>query len=302
MNKYMIETVDLTKQYGSQKALDHVSIHIAKGEIYGFVGRNGAGKTTFLKLLCSLIDKSSGEIRINGNTDLASEAGNIGALIEAPGIYPKLSAYRNLYLKCLLVGVKHPHKETKRVLEEIGLGRVGNKQSGAFSLGMRQRLGIGMAMIGDPEILLLDEPINGLDPQGIVEVRNLLLSLQKKGTTIIVSSHLLDELKRVANRFGIIESGKMVKEITNEELHDMARQCYKLRTNNNTKAIDVLKGLGYKEIEASNDYITVNDKNFESAKAVKQLVEKGIGVEEVFESKEDSENVFVRMMGGVTYA
>ncbi|MDD8049039.1 MAG: ATP-binding cassette domain-containing protein [Thomasclavelia sp.] len=302
MSQYMIETKNLTKKFGAQVACNDLSIHVAKGEIYGFVGRNGAGKTTFLKMLSSLIYPTSGEILIDGKP-ISETFGNIGVLIEEPGIYPKLSAKRNIILKAISCGMKNPEEEAKRVLQIVGLGSVGNKHAGAFSLGMRQRLGLGMAMVNDPEILLLDEPINGLDPQGIIEIRNILLNLKKQGKTIILSSHILEELEKVADRFGIIESGKMVKELDNEGLYELSEKVIKIKTDDNSKAKSIIENLGYKNISESKGYLLVTQsKKIDTIEITKTLVNSNIGVVEIFEQAEDSEDVFVKMMGGVTYA
>ncbi len=180
MSEILLETKDLTKQFGHHKAVDNVNVHIKKGSIYGFIGRNGAGKTTFLKMISGLSGPTRGEVHLFGYTgkDLCRVRSRIGCLIEAPGLYGNMSAYDNLMIKCKLMGIKKSGY-IEELLEQIGLADAGNKKTKKFSLGMKQRLGIGLALVGEPDLLVLDEPINGLDPQGIAEVRDIILKLQK---------------------------------------------------------------------------------------------------------------------------
>ena len=218
--EYILTTDSLTKIYGEHRAADSVSLHIKKGDVYGLIGRNGAGKTTVLKMICGLSRPSSGSITFQGKTgaELGRIRDKIGALIETPSLYLKLTAYQNLKIKCNLCG-KNDDEYIRSLLKQVGLENVEKKITQNFSLGMKQRLGIAMALVGDPEFIVLDEPINGLDPQGIAEMREIIHRLSKeRGMTVIVSSHILEELAKVADAFGIINDGKLIDEFTADEL------------------------------------------------------------------------------------
>lgn len=217
-----IVTKDIVKKYDGQNVLDKVSLSVFEGDIYGLVGRNGAGKTTFMKIVCGLSSPTSGSMSILGADPLTkgSESfSKIGSLIETPCFFPYMNATDNLMLKCICCGIDAPDKHIKELLELVGLQNVRNKHTRDFSLGMRQRLGLAMALIGNPELLVLDEPINGLDPQGIAEIRSLILKINREtGTTIVISSHILSELSKVATRYGILDCGKLVYENSREAL------------------------------------------------------------------------------------
>ena len=213
---YYLETKNLNKRYRSFEAVKNMNVHLKKGDIYGLIGPNGAGKTTLMKMIIGFANPTSGEILI----DETQGTKKIGNLIESPGIYGHLDAFDNMMLKAKALGV-YDKKEILELLDFVGLSGAGNKKAGKFSLGMKQRLGIALALLGDPEILILDEPINGLDPQGIIEVRELILRLkEERNMTIMISSHILGELQKVANVFGIISGGELIMEITNEELRE----------------------------------------------------------------------------------
>ncbi len=219
---YILTTDSLTKQYKNVKAVDSVNLHVKKGDIYGFIGRNGAGKTTTLKILSGLSHATSGDFCIFGMNSSLMRSRNmfskIGILIEEPGLYGDMSAYDNLKMKCLCSGIKDKEYISK-LLYMVGLGNVGKRHTKTYSMGMKQRLGIAMALVGNPEILILDEPINGLDPQGIAEIRKTLLYLNREqGKTIIISSHILEELSKIATHYGIINNGRLVAELTPDEL------------------------------------------------------------------------------------
>ena len=219
--EYVIETSGLVKRYGLKKAVNNVSIHVKKGDIYGLIGKNGAGKTTLMKLLLGLTFANRGEMKLFGSDLLNKERSKIGALIEAPGLYTGDTAYGNL--KRFGILTDSTEEEIFDILKLVGLDNVGKKKVKAFSLGMKQRLGIGIALLGSPELLILDEPVNGLDPQGIKEVRDTLLKLNEKGVTVLISSHLLDELGKIATKFGIMRDGELVDEISAEEIEGMGR-------------------------------------------------------------------------------
>lgn len=299
---YLLETDKLTKIYGKQKAVNGVNVHLEKGAIYGFIGRNGAGKTTFLKMICGMAKPTSGDITLFGkkNNDRASEMKRIGVLIEDPGIFPGMTAYDNLKLKCKAAGI---NKEgyIEGILKTIGLEKVGKKKTGCFSLGMKQRLGIGLALVGDPELLLLDEPINGLDPQGILEVREMLTTLVKeRNMTIIISSHILEELSKVATHFGIIDNGVLIKELSNEELVNECRERIKLITDGSSEAAaEAIKALGINKMNI------IDDSNIEILEAfdsvpemVFALAEKKIRVKSISVANDSIEEYFIKLTGG----
>ena len=212
---YIMQTKGLTKIYSNTKAVDNVSITLEPGDIYGFVGKNGAGKTTFIRMILGLSKANEGSFDFFDGEPLETAKRKIGSLIETPSIYKNMSAKDNLLMYCTMLDVDK--KCIGELLETVGLTDTGKKKAADFSLGMKQRLGIAMALVGDPELLILDEPINGLDPKGIVEMRELLISLKNKGKTIFVSSHYLGELEKIATRYGIIASGRLVEELTREK-------------------------------------------------------------------------------------
>lgn len=215
----VLKTVDLSKKYGKRFAINNVNITIHKGEIYGFVGRNGAGKTTFIRTILGIAKKDNGEIYIFGKKDSSNERMKIGSLIEQPALYVSMTAKDNLAIQAKMLGIKEG--KVNDVLELIGLLEAKDKKVRNFSLGMKQRLGIGLALLGDPELLILDEPTNGLDPQGIKEIRELIIKLNKeRNMTILISSHILGELAKIATCYGIIDEGKLVDEFTSEKLEE----------------------------------------------------------------------------------
>ena len=210
---YILTTENLTKTYDKKDAAKNINIHIREGEIYGLIGRNGAGKTTVMRMISGLSRPTSGSYQIHGENK-----NGIGVLIESPGIYKNMSAKENLKLKCIAMGCDSD-EYIEGLLKTVGLEDTGKKNAGSFSLGMRQRLGIALALVGDPKMIVLDEPINGLDPQGIVEVRQTLEKLkEEKGITIMISSHILDELGKLADSYGIIHNGELVDEFSNDSL------------------------------------------------------------------------------------
>lgn len=221
---YVLKTFGLSKKYKKQLAVNDANMTISRGDIYGFVGENGSGKTTIIRLITGLIFANEGSFELfgvsNNSKDIYTARRKVGAVVETPSIYPNMSAYDNLKMQCMILGIPVGEK-IKHTLEDVGLGYTLNDKKHArnFSLGMRQRLGIAMALLGDPEFLILDEPMNGLDPAGIVEVRELILKLNReRNITFLISSHILSELSLVATKYGIISKGHIIKEITSDEL------------------------------------------------------------------------------------
>lgn len=301
MSEYILETTSLTKKFGKKTAVDAVEMHVKAGEIYGFIGRNGAGKTTFLKMIANLLHKSNGDIKLFGSTDLTPARGRIGVLIENPGLYPAMSAYDNIKMKCILLGIKDSDKKIKELLELVGLEKVAKKNTKNFSLGMKQRLGLAITLVNDPELLLLDEPINGLDPQGIIEIREILLKLQKRGMTIIISSHILEELGKIANRYGVIASGALIKELTRDQLEELSKNAIQVEVDDVAESIRVLKKLNIDNYDHEDNIFRIYDLNVDRAKLNSTLVVNGVLVSSIFEQSESVEELFVDMMGGANY-
>lgn len=244
MGSVILQAQALTKEYKHTVALDHIDLQIEKGKIYGFIGQNGAGKTTFLRLITGLAFPTSGTLSLwekSGRTELQEQRKRIGCMIETPALFPTMTAYQNMEVQRIQRGI--PDKEIiRKTLEMVGLNDTGRKIVRNFSLGMRQRLGIAIALLNTPEFLILDEPINGLDPAGIVEIRNLLKSLNKEyGMTILVSSHILEELYQTASDFILIDNGKIIEEISEHELNEKCKRHIAIKTADVQKAMLVLE-------------------------------------------------------------
>ena len=207
MNRYILETKELTKKFGRQKAVDNLSLQIEKNSVYGLLGPNGAGKSTTLKMITGMLHKTSGEILFEDKPWSRADLEKIGALIEMPPLYDNLTAWENLKVRTLLLGL--PDSRIKEVLEIVNLKNTGKKKSGQFSIGMKQRLGIAIALLNHPRLLILDEPTNGLDPLGIQELRDLIKSFPEQGITVILSSHILAEVEQIADHIGIINNGRL---------------------------------------------------------------------------------------------
>ncbi|MBR4655476.1 MAG: ATP-binding cassette domain-containing protein [Oscillospiraceae bacterium] len=298
---YILATHELTKVYGQKEAAKDVNLHIREGQIYGLIGRNGAGKTTIMRMISGLSTPTRGSYSLFGKTgpEMRKELRNVGVLIEHPGLYPRLSAYENLKIKCLGMGLK-PEGYVEELLKLIGLEDTDRKKpSGAYSLGMRQRLGIGLALVGDPRILILDEPINGLDPQGIVEVRRILARLRdEKGITIMISSHILDELSKLADAYGIIHEGTLMDEFSVEELHKRSEQYVLIRTDDDEAAVKALAGIGFKAVSSERDGLRVTERMDETPAMARAIVEAGVGLRELCEHTFSLEDYYLSVTGG----
>lgn len=301
MSELLLQTRNLTKQYGRHRAVDDVNMHIKKGAIYGFIGRNGAGKTTCLKMISGLSTPSYGEIEMFGykGKDLQKVRSRVGCLIEAPGLYGNMSAYDNLNIKCKLTGIKKKGY-IDELLKTVGLDTVGEKKTKHYSLGMKQRLGIALALVGEPDLLILDEPINGLDPQGIVEVRETIQKLAKeRGMTICISSHILEELSKIATDYGIIHNGCLVQELTREELMKKCSERIELTLDNPKQAIPVLDDMGFNSYQViDKEHIHIFERLGESASLNMELAKAGIPVKGISITSEELENYFLRLTGG----
>ena len=299
MNENVVEINNLCKTYKDTKAVAHVNMTIKKGDIYGFIGRNGAGKSTTLKMIVGFIFPTSGQIKLFGESRNKFTDRRIGSLIENPGLYPNLSAYDNMELKAIALGLK----DKEKIIELLNLVKLDYKSKKIvkkFSLGMKQRLAIALALLGNPDLLILDEPINGLDPEGIRQIREVIQYLnENKKMTIIISSHILGELSKIATRYGIIRDGQMIEEISAKELDQKCRDYLLLKVEQVEKAIPLLENdLGiYDYIVHENNEIRIYD-NIESSKINLVLTKHNIKINQIYYQKQDLESYFLEKIGG----
>ena len=290
---HILTTGGLTKKYGDKVAAGDINIHIRKGEIYGLIGRNGAGKTTIMRVISGLSRATSGSYQFNDETKRG-----IGVLIEEPGVYKNRTAFDNLKIKCIAMNC-FSKEYVNELLEIVGLADTGKKKVGSFSLGMRQRLGIALALAGDPGLIVLDEPINGLDPQGIVEVRETLEKLRdEKGVTIMVSSHILDELGKIADSYGIINNGELIAEFTREELLQRCGKYLTIHTDDNEKAADIIRSMGVESVTVHADGVRIDDIPENAAQINKALVDGGLAVDDFHATNLSLEDYYLRLTGG----
>ena len=299
--EYCLETQALCKTYGRFRAVDNLSMHVPRGAIYGFVGKNGAGKTTLLRVICGLQAPSAGGYALYGVPHTARTIGAVrrrmGAVVETPSIYYDLSAAENLKQQYRVLGLPS-FSGIPALLELVGLQDTGGKKARHFSLGMRQRLGIAVALVGDPDFLVLDEPTNGLDPQGIIEVRELILKLNREfGITVLISSHILDELSKLATHYGFIDGGRIVQEISAEALEAACRKCARLTVSDVRALARMLDRLGFEYQIVSETqadvFGTVNVTQLTLA-----LAEEGCEVVSMQERDESLESYYVNLVGG----
>ena len=303
MKNYIIETKNLTKVYGEQTVVNSVNLHIEKGSIYGLLGRNGAGKTTIMKMILGLTDISNGEVSVFNQNIKGNEKKiypRIGAIIETPGFYPNLTGTENLEIFAMLRGTAFPNA-VKNALEVVGLPYKDKKLFGNYSLGMKQRLGIANAILHDPEVLILDEPTNGLDPIGIAEVRDFIKDLSvKKGKTILISSHILSEITLLADTVGIIDKGVLLEENSMEELNKKNRKYIILEVSDLSKAATILEkefGITNYSVE-DNNHIRIYSHGLDMAKINKSLVMNEISVISSQICNDSLEDYFKKITGG----
>lgn len=297
---YALETEKLSKSYGRFKALDGLDVHVPQGAIYGLVGKNGAGKTTLIRIICGLQSPTSGGFSIYGVPSAGrvnSARTRIGAVVETPSIYSDMSARDNLRMQYRVLGLPS-EADIEKLLKLVGLSDTGRKKAGHFSLGMRQRLGIAVALAGSPDLLILDEPINGLDPQGIIEIRELILKLNRElGITVLVSSHNLDELSRIATHYGFINEGRTVREISRQELDKACRRCMRLVVRNMPAFCKVLDESGLDYMVASPSEAEVYGQ-ISISRLAAAMTEAGGELIAVQESEESLESYYMNLMGG----
>jgi len=297
---YILTTDNITKKFRHVTAVDAVSIHVVRGEVYGLIGRNGAGKTTLLKMLATLSFPTSGSFTITGRNGETKQQmmPKIGVLIEDPGIYQNLTAIQNLKAKALAFGMKDDNY-LNQLLQLVGLANVGTKKVKNFSLGMKQRLGIALAMVNSPDLLLLDEPINGLDPQGIAEIRTLIKRLcTERQITIIISSHILDELAKIADRYGIIHQGKLVDEATNEDLLSRCKAYAFFRTSDPEKTKTVLASLGISDYTFTGDHFEIRERVDEMGAISMALAKADVQTLEMKKEGQSLEEYYFQLTGG----
>lgn len=299
--EYCLTAERLSKHYWHFKALEGLSIHVPKGSIYGLVGRNGAGKTTLIRLICGLQSPTSGEYILYGkrNTEkgITEARRRMGAVVETPSIYSDMTAEENIRQQYLILGIPS-FDGIRELLELVGLEDVGKKKAKNFSLGMRQRLGIAVALAGDPDFLILDEPANGLDPEGIIEMRELILRLNReRQITVLISSHILDELSRLATHYGFLDQGRMVKELSAQELESACQKCVRLRISDTKALSQALErvGLEYKirSHEEADVYGEVN-----LSQLILDLAKEDCQVFGIQEHNESLESYFMGLVGG----
>lgn len=237
---YAVETAALTKRYKNKAAVNKVDLKVREGAIYGFIGRNGAGKSTTLKMLCGLAEPTEGDIKLFGKpVNDPAAARRIGCLIESAGLYPNMTARQNMIMKAKCMGLAD-EKSVERILAVTGLSETGNKKAKHFSMGMKQRLGVALALLGNPDLLILDEPINGLDPEGIREIRQLIWQLNEEGKTFIISSHILGELSRISTHYGIIKDGNLIEQVSREELERKCKDYFQIEVNDVKRALPLI--------------------------------------------------------------
>ena len=299
--EYVLTTRALSKHYGNFKALDHLSMKVPKGSIYGFIGKNGAGKTTLIRLICGLQIPSGGEYTVygikNSSKELHEAQRRMGAVVETPSIYLDMTASENLKQQYILLG-KPSYEGVEELLALVGLDHTGSKKAKNFSLGMRQRLGIAIALAGDPDFLVLDEPVNGLDPQGIIEIRELILKLNReRQITFLISSHILDELSKLATHYGFIDKGRIVKEMSADALETACRKCIRIEVSDTRRLARLLdsENLEYTIISQTEaeiyGHIDITDMAL-------KLSKENVKIITMNEKDESLESYYIRLVGG----
>lgn len=298
---YIIETKDITKKYGKYQVLNKLSVHIKENSIYGLIGKNGAGKTTLIRIICGLQDPTNGTYFINKIDNKAKNISlvrkKIGAIIERPSIYEEMNAKDNIICQMKLVGLTN-YQDVSKILDVVGLSNVGNKKVRYYSLGMKQRLGIALALVNNPNILILDEPINGLDPEGIIEIRELILKLNKeKNITILISSHYLDELSKVATHYGFIDKGRIIEEISSEELNKKLTSFIELKVNNLKSFTNYFKNNNIPYEIKDNNIINIY-KDYNIQKFITELTNNNLEIESITKKNESLEEYYINLIGG----
>ncbi len=303
--EYVLTTEGLSKSYGKSKVLNDLSMHVPKGSIYGVIGRNGAGKTTLIRLICGLQEPTVGKYTLLGKKgtekEIVKSRRRMGAVVETPAIYTNMTARENLKQQYRILGLP-TFAGIDELLEMVGLAEAAERKTSKFSLGMRQRLGIAIALCGDPDLLILDEPMDGVDPEGVVQIRELLLNLNReKQVTIVVSSHVLEELSKVATHYGIIDKGMIVKEISAEELEASCKKCMHVEVSDTRALSRVLDAKGY-EYSIVSDYTAEVYGCIGVSELVHLLEDEGCEVRKIVEKESSLESYYLNLIGGGDHA
>lgn len=298
---YVLKTKDLCKSYRGFKALNGLSMNVPKGSIYGFVGKNGAGKTTLIRLICGLQAPTSGDYSIYGRSlsskNIAKSRRKMGAVVETPSVYTNMTAEDNLKQQYRILGMPN-YDGIDDILRLVGLENTGKKKARNFSLGMKQRLGIAIALAGSPDFLVLDEPVNGLDPQGIIEIRELILKLNReKQITVLISSHILDELSKLATHYGFIDGGRIIKEISAEELEAACRKCVRAEVTDVRALSRVLEEMGAEYRIISDTKADIYEK-IGVSRLSSALERENCEIISMTEHDESLESYYVNLVGG----
>lgn len=296
--EYVLQTDALTKRYGQVNVVDEVSMHVKKGSIYGFIGKNGAGKTTFMRMVAGLAAPTAGGMTLFGSGELEQARRRIGTLIEEPGAYGGMTARENLEVLRRSFGITEK-KRVEEMLALTGLLDSGKKKVKNFSMGMRQRLGIAISLMRNPDFLILDEPMNGLDPAGIREMRELLLKLNReKQITVLISSHILDELSRIATHYGIIRGGRLIEELGATDLEKRCHRCLKLVVEHPERAAAALEELSIENYDVPEPGVFRVFERLEDTAGINEaLVRKGVSLKESYLAGQDLEGYFMELVG-----
>lgn len=302
MSELVLETMGLTKKYKDFYALKNVDMHIYEGDIYGFVGENGAGKTTVIRLVSGLSEPTNGGYRLFGidsnDERIYQTKKQMGGIIESVSINKQMTALENLKLQAIVTNTNKTDEELIELIKKVGLNydEIKKRKAGNFSLGMRQRLGIALSILSNPKFVLLDEPMNGLDPQGFIEVRELIKKLNEEGVTFLISSHILAELDKICNRIGFISHGKLLEEITIDELHNKTRRKLELVIEDLSNYKDkLINGLNISDYESFNDKITIYD-SLDINSVMGYLVENNIKVESFSVIEDTIEDYYINLI------
>lgn len=303
---YLVETQDLCKKYGKTYAVNKVNMHIPEGTIYGFVGENGSGKTTIMRLLTGLAEPTSGGYSLFGvshkSGKIYDKRREMSAIVETTSLVPSMTALDNMMFQEMYLGIKLTPEQRKELLSKVHLENVGKKKVKNFSLGMKQRMGIALALLNHPKLMLLDEPMNGLDPQGIAELRDLLIELNRnEGITVLISSHILSELEKIASIYGFISHGQLIEELTVEELQEKCRKSLKIKVDDVKHIEDVLKKLKVKEYKIfPNGDVKIYD-DVDIGKFVSDLASNKVHISSINSSDESVEEYYLNLVKGVAY-
>lgn len=296
----VLRTVGLTKRYRGRAVVDDLNLAVAKGEVYGFVGPNGAGKSTAMKMICGDVLPSSGTVELFGKVEPAGMTSmRVGSVIEGPGLHPELSGFDNVMCRAVALGLVNPRAAVAEVIEMVGLAEAASKRAKSYSLGMKQRLGLALALVGGPDLLMLDEPFNGLDPQGVHDIRTLILNLNEtRGTTVFISSHVLDQLARMVTRYGVIRNGRLVREMSADEVESAGTDYLCVTSPQTARALAVLQ-----EAFPQAAFVVMpggdihGSADIPAAEVSRVLVHAGVDLVGLAVHRRDIEEVFLDLMG-----